>query len=51
LGLVLGKQAAEHLAGALIDEVDKGKIPARIAHLELSEMTVVVRHLDRGKAA
>src|SRR4029450_3020761 len=46
LGLVLGKQAAEHLAGALIEEGDKGKIPVRIAPLELGEMTVVVRHLE-----
>ena len=46
LGLVLGVEPGEHLAGALVDEVDEAEIPAGVADFDAREMPVAVRHLE-----
>src|SRR5262249_41688891 len=46
LCFVLGKEPAQHLTGALIDEVDMGEVPACVTHLELAHMAVAVGHLE-----
>ena len=44
--LVLRIEAAQHLAGALIDEMDLAQIPAGVAHLDAAQMPVAVGHLE-----
>jgi hypothetical protein len=46
VGLVLGEQPAQHLAGAFVHEVDLGKIPAGVADLDAREVSVAVWDLE-----
>ena len=42
----MGKQPAQHLAGAFIYEVNLGEIPAGVADLDAREVSVAVRDLE-----
>ena len=46
LRLVLRIEPREHVAGALIDEMDEAEIPAGVADLDAVEMPIAVGHLE-----
>ena len=46
LGLVLGVELGEHLAGALVDEVDEAESQPASEDFDAREMPVAVRHLE-----
>ena len=46
LGLVLGIEPAQRLAGPFVDEADEAEIPAGVADLDAGEMAVAVWNLE-----
>jgi hypothetical protein len=46
LGLVLGIEPAQRLAGPFVDEVDEAEIPAGVADFDAGEMPVAVWNLE-----
>ena len=43
---VLRIEARQHIAGALVDEVDGAQVPLGVAHLDTGEMAIAVRQLE-----
>src|SRR5208283_5649764 len=46
LRLVLRIEARQHIAAALVDEVDGAQVPLGVAHLDAVEMAIAVRQLE-----
>src|SRR5208283_2439893 len=43
---VLRIETRQHIAGALVDEVDDAQVPLGVAHLDAGEMAIAVRQLE-----
>src|SRR5208337_1284143 len=43
---VLRIEPSQHIAGALVDEVDGAQVPLGVAHLDTGEMAIAVRQLE-----